>query len=82
MHTRGVIRYNSKCIWGKIIACDYDTRAQNKDFKMSGHDGQPFLNLVGHLHQLLGHANETADNWLQSCQYTELLEGQNKEATN
>ena len=45
-------------------------RAQNKDFKMSGHDGQPILNLVGHLHQLLGHANETADNnWLQSCQY-------------
>ena len=31
-------------------------RAQNKDFKMDDHDGQPILDLVGHLDQLLGYA--------------------------
>ena len=31
---------------------------------MSGHDGQPIPNLVGHLHLLLGHASETADPWM------------------
>ena len=51
---------------------------------MSGHDGQPIPNLVGHLQQLLGHASETADKWIHfasSCS-TEFLEGWNKEATN
>ena len=32
------------------------SRAQNKDFKMDGHDGQPILDSVSHLHQLLGYA--------------------------
>ena len=28
-------------------------------------------NLVGHLHQLLGHASDTADTWLQlACSYS------------
>ena len=39
------------------LACrTNDSRAQDKDLKMDGHDGQPILDLVDHLHQLLGHA--------------------------
>ena len=49
---------------------------------MDGHDGQPILDLVGHLHQLLGHAMPCQWDNRHLATTAQFVEGRYNEATN